>query len=110
MIWKKEKYKIQYRTADGIFKYPEISGYTCQISDDLMVGITNRFIYRSDGKFKTRPAGEWYMSILPEGVLFKRFKTRKGAEEFIQAEVENMEKVMRRWREQYGSINDQNEG
>ncbi len=80
MEWRKSEYMIQ-GTWDGTVKCAKATGYTYELCEGLMVGITNK--QPVDG-VKWRPAGFWTMSILPEGLAFKTFKTKKAAQEFIE--------------------------
>ncbi len=80
MEWKKSEYMILGKW-DGMVRYAKATGYTCELCEGLTVGITNKVPI--DGE-KWRPAGFWTMTILPEGSVFKTFKTKKAALEFIE--------------------------
>lgn len=86
MEWKKSEYMIQGKWG-GVVRYSKATGYTCELCEGLTVGITNKVPI--DG-VKWRPAGFWSMSILPEGHYFKKFKTKKAAQEFIEKEAKNL--------------------
>ena len=103
MKWKKSEYNIHVRIVDGMYRYMKATGYTCELTEGLTVGITNKMPV--DG-VKWRPAGFWTMTILPEGMAFKTFKTKKTAQEFIELEVENLKKYVAdcRRRMNYGSV------
>lgn len=94
MKWKKSEYKIS--GLWGAINLAAIaSGYVCEITEGLAVGITNKLpAPQKDGSFKWRPAGFWTMSILPEGLAFKTFKTKKAAQEFIEKDAENLKKYI----------------
>lgn len=79
MTWKKGVYYIQCRKKEKadkiIIVMDPVQGYICELADDLQIGITNKI-----GK---KPAGMWIMSVLPEGLMFKTFKRKMDAYEFI---------------------------
>ncbi len=80
MEWRKSEYMIKGKW-DGMVRFAKATGYTCELCEGLTVGITNKVPI--DG-VKWRPAGFWTMTILPEGSVFKTFKTKKAAQEFIE--------------------------
>lgn len=86
MEWRKGDYMIQ-GTWDGTVKCAKATGYIYELCEGLMIGITNKMPV--DG-VKWRPAGFWTMSILPEGLAFKTFKTKKAAGEYIEKHETNL--------------------
>lgn len=86
MEWRKSEYMIKGQW-DGVVRYSKATGYTCELSDCLTVGITNKVPI--DG-IKWKPAGFWTMSILPEGLVFKTFKTKKAADDYIEKHQTNL--------------------
>lgn len=59
-----------------------ISGYIYDLGE-LQLGITNRL---PDGK----PLKAWAVTIIPEGLLWRSFRTRKDFEDFLQKDAENL--------------------
>lgn len=106
MEWRKSDYEIC--GAGAVANLPVIaSGYVCELTEWLKVGITNKLlVLQKDATVKWRPAGFWTMTILPEGLAFKTFKTKKDAQEFIEQEAENLKKYVADYRRRvnYGSV------
>lgn len=102
MEWKKSEYMIQGKW-EGMVRYAKATGYTCDLCEGLTVGITNKMLIRFD---IWKPVKFWTMSILPEGLAFKTFKTKKAAQEFIEQEAENLKKYVADYRRRvnYGSV------
>lgn len=102
MEWRKGDYMIQ-GTWDGAVKCAKATGYTYELCEGLMIGITNKMPV--DG-VKWQPAGFWTMSILPEGLAFKTFKTKKTAQAFIELEAENLKTYVADYRRRmnHGSV------
>lgn len=102
MTWRKSDYSIR-ATWDGVTKYIKASGYTCELTEGLTVGITNKLLIRVD---KWKPVNFWTMTILPEGLAFKTFKTKKDAQEFIEKEAENLRNYVADYRRRvnHGSV------
>lgn len=103
MEWRKSEYMIR-GTWDGVVRYAKATGYSCELCEGLTVAITNKIPV--DG-VKWKPAGFWTMSILPEGLAFKTFKTKKAAQEFIEKHETTMAMYIAdcRRRMNHGSIN-----
>lgn len=67
-----------------------ISGYIYDLGE-LQLGITNRM---PDGK----PLKAWAATILPEGLYWRSFRTRKAFEEWIVKDAETIVRVVTRVR------------
>lgn len=102
MEWRKSEYMIR-GLWDGMVRFAKATGYTCELCEGLTVAITNK---RPIDGVKWRPAGFWTMTILPEGLAFKTFKTKKAAQEFIDKEAENLKNYVADYRRRinHGSV------
>lgn len=108
MEWRKSEYKVLCN-REGKRLIVKASGYTCELVEGLTVGITNKLL---DTCFTWRPAGFWTMSILPEGLIFKTFKTKRDAQAFIEKEAENLKNYVADYRRRmnHGSVDAAHEG
>lgn len=106
MEWKKSEYNIKVNYPDSAIEYTKAKGYTTELMDGLSVGITNKIPLFVGDSVRWRPAGFWVMSILPEGLIFKTFKTKKAANEFIEKEAENLKNYVADYRRRvnHGSV------
>lgn len=64
-----------------------INGYIYDLGE-LQLGITNRL---PDGRFLRA----WAVTILPVGLLWRSFRTRKQFEEFLERDAETLIRIMR---------------
>lgn len=71
-----------------------ISGYIYDLGE-LRLGVTNRL---SNGK----PAKVWMVTILPEGLLWRSFRTRKDFEDFLAKDAENIIRMVTQVRKERG--------
>jgi len=73
----------------------EISGYIYDLGE-LQLGITNRL---PDGK----PMKAWAVTVLPEGLLWRSFRTRKDFEDFLAKDAETLIRMVTRVRKERGN-------
>ena len=90
MEWRKSEYMIKGKFG-GRHEFVKATGYTCELCEGLTVGITNKMLIRFD---IWKPVKFWTMTILPEGLAFKTFKTKKAAQKFIEKDAENLKKYI----------------
>lgn len=69
-----------------------ITGYIYDLGE-LQLGITNRM---PDGK----PVKAWLVTILPEGLYWRSFRTRQAFENNLAKETENIIRVMKKVRKE----------
>lgn len=72
-----------------------ISGYIYDLGE-LQLGITNRL---PDGK----PMKAWAVTIIPEGLLWRSFRTRQAFEEYLAKDAETLIRIMRGARKERGN-------
>lgn len=72
-----------------------ISGYIYDLGE-LKVGITNK---TPDGKNMKA----WAATILPEGLLWRSFRTRQAFEEFLAKDAENLIRMVTQVRKERGN-------
>ena len=72
-----------------------ISGYIYDLGE-LKVGITNK---TPDGKCMKA----WAATILPEGLLWRSFRTRKDFEDFLAKDAENLIRMVKDVRRERGN-------
>ena len=72
-----------------------ISGYIYGLGE-LQIGITNRL---PDGK----PLKAWAATILPEGLLWRSFRTRQAFEDFLAKDAETIVRMVLQVRRERGN-------
>lgn len=72
-----------------------ISGYIYDLGE-LQLGITNRL---PDGK----PMKAWVVTVLPEGLLWRSFRTKKDFENWIAKDAETLVRMVLRVRKERGN-------
>ena len=88
----KSEYYIRGKWGEVTAKL--VKGYTYDLGE-LKVGITNK---TPDGKNMKA----WAVTILPEGLLWRSFRTRKDFEDFLQKDAENLIRMVTQVREERG--------
>lgn len=96
MDLKKISYKSEYyiRGKWGEVTVKRVKGYTYDLGE-LRIGITNK---TPDGKNMKA----WAATILPEGLLWRSFRTRKDFEDFLQKDAENLIRMVQSVRKERG--------
>lgn len=82
------------KTGKEIYRR-SISGYRYDLGE-LQIGITNRM---PDGK----PMKAWAATILPEGLLWRSFRTRKDFEDFLLKDAEPLVRMVLQVRKERGN-------
>ena len=98
-IRKKGTYEIvgkwkDLKTGQEIYRR-SMSGYIYDLGE-LQLGITNRL---PDGK----PLKAWAATILPEGLHWRSFRTRKDFEDFILKDAESLVRMVLQVRKERGN-------
>ena len=91
-IRQKGSYEIRGKWGEVTRK--TVKGYTYDLGE-LKVGITNK---TPDGKNMKA----WAASILPEGLLWRSFRTRQAFEDFLTKDAENLIRMVLQVRKERG--------
>ena len=84
-IRQKSEYQIRGKWGEVTTKL--VKGYTYHLGE-LQIGITNK---TPDGKNMKA----WAATILPEGLLWRSFRTRKDFEDFLAKDAENLIRMVK---------------
>lgn len=74
--------KFPARDAEKVTEL-DVNGYVYRVTEDIALGITNK---KPDGS----ACKGWPMTVLPEGLYWKNFQTKKDAEAWAIKEKDNI--------------------